>query len=651
MTFQRRTPVFVLAALAGLTTLPGAAQIKWDSTGDNLLSGAFNFREVIWQSASSGSNTLDRAVTQFGTITFDGSGNYQIQASAWDSDTNSLNNFSLSGTYTIAASGFGFITRADRYGGIIYGGISHGVFIGSSTESQLNNLFVAAQANASAPTTSSFTSTYSVAYMNFPTLNLDQARDASYRLTPNGSGGLAAVNLTGFIGGSYAAVNQTINNATYSFSAGLGTLHFGGTLTAQNLLAGDQALYVSPDGEFIFGGSTNGWDMLVGVRRGSNIPSSGLDGLFYTAAVDLDRFPSVPELDSYFGSFKADSGDLIGHQRLLVAPDTAAYDYTFSDFYSLDGNGVHDDFLGYSLILGSSQNFRVGYGAGDYLGVTAGVRAPSVSGTSPYINPMGVLNGASFTPFTTGLAPGTLVTIFGSGFADGSDSFVDASFPTTLGNVQVMVNGRLAPIYVVTATQISIVLPYDTEAPVGEITVIRNGTTGNRVTFFVNATSPGIFTVPPRGIGYAAALHPDYSLIDATKPAQVGETIQVFLTGLGEVNPAVAAGTPGPTDPLSTVTSPVGVMIDQLDANIGYAGLAPLLPGLYQLNILVPAGTRAQDVYVDVSGPDAYNSQVLLPVGGGAAADARAAGKVGERRRRSARGRPTGRGARGGPVR
>ncbi len=655
MTFLRRSSLFVLVVSAALAAHPAAAQVDWDTSGNSLLNGTFNYREVTWLTDSQGSNTLNQAVTEDGTITFDGAGGYQIQATVWDSNSSSSSNFALSGTYRIAASGLGFLARDGQYGGNVYGGVSHDVFIGSSTESAVNNLFIAAR--AASPTTSSFNSTYAVAYVNFPNLNMDQARDALYRLTPDGNGGLASVNADGFIGGDYTPVNQVVNSATYSFSAGVGTLSFGGTPAAQTLLAGDQRLYVSPDGEFIFGGGTNAWDMFVGVRAASDVSPDALNGLFYSAGVDVNRQPAVPALDTYYGAFQAygstlgDSshGNLVAHQRLLQAPDADAYDFTFSDYYALDSEGLHDDFLGESYVLGASHQFRVGVGLKDYLGISVGVAVTPAQGSGVFLSPTGVLNGASFVPFTAGLAPGTLVTMFGTGFADDGELFVDGTFPTTLGGLQVLINGELAPVYVVSPTQISVVMPYDVTGPVAEIHAVRDGTESNHVTVFVNNTSPGIFTVPTTGLGYAAALHPDYSLITPQNPALPGETVAVFLTGLGAVSPPVAAGTLGPVDPFSTTTEPISSDLDGSDASIVYSGLAPQLPGLYQLNIKVPADARAPFAYLEVAGPDALNSQVTIPVGGTAAAsEAQGPAQAPRRFRKSGRRPAPPRGSRGG---
>ena len=70
----KRSFLLVLLSLAPLC----AQTVQWDSTGNGLLNGQFRFREVTWTTDDQGSNTLTEAVASWGTITFDGSGNYTI---------------------------------------------------------------------------------------------------------------------------------------------------------------------------------------------------------------------------------------------------------------------------------------------------------------------------------------------------------------------------------------------------------------------------------------------------------------------------------------------------------------------------------------------------------------------------------------------
>jgi uncharacterized protein (TIGR03437 family) len=90
----------------------------------------------------------------------------------------------------------------------------------------------------------------------------------------------------------------------------------------------------------------------------------------------------------------------------------------------------------------------------------------------------------------------------------------------------------------------------------------------------------------------------------------------VYLTGLGAVSPTIADGAAGPTNPLSiTPTGTIAAYIGGVAATVGYAGLAPQLAGLYQINLTVPAGLTAGDNNLDIAGPDAYSSECLIAIG------------------------------------
>jgi uncharacterized protein (TIGR03437 family) len=213
-----------------------------------------------------------------------------------------------------------------------------------------------------------------------------------------------------------------------------------------------------------------------------------------------------------------------------------------------------------------------------------------------------------------------LITIYGSNLAP---SFAVASqlpFPATLNGVQVNINNRAAPVYYVSQNAVSVIVPYATELTFAQIQIINNNAASNTVTVYMDATEPGVFTNPVGGLGYAAALHADYSLVSPSNPARIGETISLFVTGLGDVSPTVSDGAPGPASPFSQVTNQIAVSIGGASATVGYAGLAPGLAGLYQLNVTVPSGISSGDVYVTVLGPDSYSSEALLTIAGASSA-------------------------------
>jgi uncharacterized protein (TIGR03437 family) len=189
--------------------------------------------------------------------------------------------------------------------------------------------------------------------------------------------------------------------------------------------------------------------------------------------------------------------------------------------------------------------------------------------------------------------------------------------------VQVTVNGLPAPIYYVSPGQISAIVPYAIGSTIAQIQVINNNVPSNTVTEFVNLTAPGVFTVPPGGVSHGAVLHGDYSLVTEQNPAQIGETVAVYLTGLGTVNPTIQDGSAGPAS--SQTTNTIAADIGGQTATIGYSGLAPDLVGLYQINLTIPSGVTTGDNSLDISGPDSYASEALIPVGSGMTGSANSA--------------------------
>src|SRR6266581_2742735 len=96
---------FVAAAVSG----PLAAQV-WDISGNGLLSGTYYSREVAYV-VGDDAGDLDEAVAVYGGINFDGHGRYTVTgASLLDSSAGAPHTYSTSGTYSISASRYGFLS-------------------------------------------------------------------------------------------------------------------------------------------------------------------------------------------------------------------------------------------------------------------------------------------------------------------------------------------------------------------------------------------------------------------------------------------------------------------------------------------------------------------------------------------------------------
>jgi uncharacterized protein (TIGR03437 family) len=303
--------------------------------------------------------------------------------------------------------------------------------------------------------------------------------------------------------------------------------------------------------------------------------------------------------------------------------DTYSTGYTYSEGYSVGSDGTYSN--PYMRYVVGAGGVRIGSGIGPYLGINVALPAPGFSGSGVFLNPAGIVNAASSAPFTAGIAPGDFITLYGVNLAPGTATAYTVPFPTKEGldGVQVTVNGLPAPVQFVSPGQISAIVPYAVGTSIARIQVNNNGVLSNAVTTFVNLTAPGVFTVPAGGLGYGAVLHGDYSLVTKQNPAQVGETVAVYLTGLGTTNPVIPDGSAGPSS--SQTNNTIQVYIGGQAATVGYSGLAPQLAGLYQINVTVPSGVTAGDNSLEIVGPDSDAAEALIPVGSATAASASAA--------------------------
>ena len=123
------------------------------------------------------------------------------------------------------------------------------------------------------------------------------------------------------------------------------------------------------------------------------------------------------------------------------------------------------------------------------------------------------------------------------------------SSPPTFSGVTISFNGTPAPIYYVQdingADQVSVQVPFEVQ-PGPAVTLEVNVANENPATVIVpvKPLAPGIFTSVTEK-NYAVAVRPDGSQVSPTNPAQRGENIQLYVTGLGQATPAIDDGAAG----------------------------------------------------------------------------------------------------------
>jgi uncharacterized protein (TIGR03437 family) len=121
----------------------------------------------------------------------------------------------------------------------------------------------------------------------------------------------------------------------------------------------------------------------------------------------------------------------------------------------------------------------------------------------------------------------------------------------------------------------------------------------------LNTYSPGIFVATDAsGVPFTQA-----------NPAKRGQTIVLYVNGLGPVDHQPPSGEPTPLPPpLAQTTVLPTVTIGNIAAHVDFSGLTPESVGLYQVNVDVPsdAPTGLQPIVVSIGGVDSKAS--VLPV-------------------------------------
>ncbi len=648
-------PIRTLALTTSLLVFGIAASAQTqDNSQNNLLKGTFNFRHVAVQNVDQTYNPTEMTAS-YGTISFNGAGAYSIVGTTVDNvQTNGIASpLVVSGVYAIGSNGAGYIsnpiypTDQDAF---IYGAVAQGVFTGSSTESEqdgniFNDIFVAIPAGNTPLTNAGFTAQYQTGLLDFAGASGAAIKNALFELSPDGKGGLGAFTLSGQASNQFnsAVLTQSVTGATCNFAnSGAATLTIplpSGTTAANALLTGTRTMYVSADGNFVLGWTATGYDIFFGVKalatQATNMTSQGL---YFTSALE-DGFGGV---DSYYGGTNNSgnaAGDGIVHQRLNL-PGGSSYDFGSDDQTVLNANGTvgnsqngYTDLNGYEYIFGDGGQAFVAIGTNGNYSLQVGMHAPNFSGPGVYLNPIGVVNAASQQPVTASIAPGELLILVGTGLSSGTVVTQGGQpFPLSLNGVSVTIDNLPCPIYYVTPNQLSVVVPYAIAANqtgLANIQVTNNKVQSNTVQVYKTDGAPGSFSQGADGVGYAAATHAATGqLITPANPAQPGEYISLYLTGLGTVNPVVGDGAVGPSSPLSYSdiynAGNLYVLFDDFSSgstgnqgNIIFAGLAPTLAGLYQINVQVPSGvlTSGDNVYVEFQTDAADVSEVQIPYG------------------------------------
>lgn len=244
--------------------------------------------------------------------------------------------------------------------------------------------------------------------------------------------------------------------------------------------------------------------------------------------------------------------------------------------------------------------------------------ARAKTGAAPEIS--GVVSAASYSG---PIEPGSLVSIFGSGLAASAQSAQTAPLPEMLAGTTVTFDGIAAPLLFVSLGQINAQVPSEVVlseyAPTSSMVIVST-LGGSSPPFSVTTfgVGPGVFTQDSSGCGAAAVLNITsdgvVSLNSTTQSAAPGDFIALFGTGLGTSNNLPPDGSSAANASPFTAS---GVILLGRSSVItpSYAGLAPMLVGVDQINFQIPSDApQGCNIPLTVDAGDLLSPRVTISI-------------------------------------
>ena len=390
------------------------------------------------------------------------------------------------------------------------------------------------------------------------------------------------------------------------------------------------ALAIAPgSAQTLYAATSDGFVRVSGDGGRSWSPVSPLPNRFVTSIAIHPQIPTrafvglsgfgtghVFRTDDRGGSWHDISGNLpdIPVNAILIdalVPDTVYLGTDIGVFvlepdgsWSPLGQGIPN-----AIVLGLSQNPATGllvaatHGRGVF-----GIPWSAPALVAPFVSAL--VNSGSLLPGP--LAPGMSVSLFGSNLAS-TTATPSIPFPTIiLAGTSVTINGLAAPLFSASPGQLNLQVPYGITGSTAELTLL--GGTGQATVRLQRAdANPGIFQNGSDG----NITHADGSSVSNLAPANAGEEVVLYATGLGAVDQTVFTGLPSPSAPAAkTLIQPI-VRVGGIQATVDFSGLTPGLIGVYQVNFVVPSGLSGRvPVVLDVGGGVTSNT-VFMSVSAG----------------------------------
>lgn len=367
--------------------------------------------------------------------------------------------------------------------------------------------------------------------------------------------------------------------------------------------------------ETVLEATPNGAAILVAQPNGNLMLYDANANTFAVSRKDFESLSGAYAASSY-GYYIVDNNLL--NSSLVVVGKMETASGTSSGFAFVDQ-------YGFRTTAGSAGNGmiqRVNLARGEGILPTRTVEAPLTTAAGPFTRALGVLadrsamvalsisgftvlpwdyDAATVPPrldrvvnaadFTRPVAPGGLISVFGSDLSPVNMASREVPLPTALGESCLTVNGVPVPMIFASSRQINAQLPFNVDG--NAMMVLRTpGGVSDTLNFTILPSAPGVFRSgtagPETGIPTVVRMK-NNDLVTPSNPIHPGDHIVIYLTGLGKTSPQVEAGMPAPMEPLASALVQPDVTINGVPLQVLYAGLAPGQVGIYQINAIVPS--------------------------------------------------------------
>jgi uncharacterized protein (TIGR03437 family) len=225
-----------------------------------------------------------------------------------------------------------------------------------------------------------------------------------------------------------------------------------------------------------------------------------------------------------------------------------------------------------------------------------------------------ILTNLAGLPVTNACSPGGRVALIGTDFtSQAPQTSTSFPLPTELAGLQVKVNGIPTPLFFASDSQVTFQCPLLPPGTPLDITLEGpNGLARSPAVTIMREAAPELFTLGATNqglilLGTTNQIAMQTNRAVPSRPAQIGESLTIYASGLGESDGGVPAGTPAPLGSPVMLKNRIRVVVGGLEIDPTFAGLAQGTVGLSQVDAQIRPDVLAGSavpLYVEVILPD-----------------------------------------------